>query len=63
MAEPARRPGIAATAPGLDLAAQVAPGVPVTDPGRRRRRVAWLAAHPRVVTTAEHDPAVTLRAA
>ncbi len=34
--------GIAATAPGLDLAARLAPGVPVTDPGRYRAD-AWAA--------------------
>ena len=57
-------PGIAATAPGLDLAARLAPQVPVTDPGRyradpwgrphrllSRRRLARLAARPPVVTT------------
>jgi UDP-glucose 4-epimerase len=34
--------GIAATAPSLDLAARLAPGVPVTDPGRYRAD-AWAA--------------------
>ena len=68
--------GIAATAPSLDLAARLAPGVPVTDPGplpRRslgcshrllgRRDHARVAAHPPVVTSAEQDRAIIFPAA